>query len=64
MITNPKGDGVILIGGWNIQAGSVSNAILEFKNDNWIKLDEALKFGRQYPLAFPVQLDLTSCGKN
>ena len=63
MITNPKGDGVILIGGWNIQAGTVSNAILEFKDGNWIKLNETLKFGRQYPLAFPVPLDLTNCGK-
>ena len=63
MITNPKGDGVILIGGWNIQAGTVSNVIMEFKNGNWIKLDETLKQGRQYPLAFSVPLDLTRCGK-
>ena len=63
MITNPKGDGVILIGGWNIQAGTVSNVIMEFKNGNWIMLDETLKLGRQYPLAFSVPLDLTHCGK-
>ena len=65
MMSNKNEDGVILIGGWNIQTGTVSNSLLELKinSDSWKRLDDTLRFGRQYPLALSIPLQLAKCSK-
>lgn len=62
MASNYDGNGVILVGGWNYDAGKESDVMLEYKLDKWRTLDDTLRFGRQYPLALSLPFELTSCG--
>ena len=66
MITNPEGNGLILVGGWNANIGKPSNIILELKNNEstWEKLKATLHFGRQYPLIIPISKKQSKCGMN
>ena len=74
MVTSPRGNGVILIGGvegdpsWSRTEKKHfgEKALFELRGNSieslkWIQLKQTLEYGRSYHLAVPVPDEMTTC---
>ena len=59
MVTSPNGNGVVLIGG----SGKSQNELIEFDGDEWVILDQSLKYKRSAHSVIKVPIDFSCSNK-
>lgn len=66
MVTSPDGEGVVLIGGFNVNANQYSQGLIELRGSSietleWKFLEQSLTFQRRNHVSFPIPDEMTNC---